>query len=227
MNVTQKLYWLMSMGITNFCSETPRRSLSAQKNPSANEEPATKIAQTHAIAAQTLADLNQEKLAFSLSSLKKTATNTVLGKGNTHPVLLCSSEFPEAEADKQADPFAGPQGTLLTKMLAAIHLSPENTYVTYLSPWRTPGNRPLTNTERTLFLPFLEKEIQFVQPQKILLFGTNVAGTLLGINSLSKARGIWHDWQGIPVRVTLPLNMIKATPQRQQAWADLQAIENK
>ncbi len=227
MKITQKLYWLMSMGITNFCSEKPKSHSSLKVQPSSVEESAATVAHTHAVSAQTLAALNQEKMSFSHSSLKKTATNTVLGKGPEQPILMCISEFPDAEADKHGDPFAGPQGTLLSKMLGAIHLDPGMTYVTYLSPWRTPGNRPLTTTEKALFLPFLEKEIQLVRPQKILIFGTNVAGALLGITSLSKARGVWHSWQDIPVRVTLPLNMVKATPQRQQAWTDLQAVENK
>jgi len=218
----------MSMGITNFCSETPRAKLTPPKTPTNSiEEPAATIAQTHAVSAKTLSELNKEKESFALSSLKKTATHTVLGKGSDQPVLMCISEFPDAEADKQGDPLAGPQGLLLTKMLAAIHLNTRNTYVTYLSPWRTPGNRPLTAAEKALFLPFLEKEIQLVCPQKILLFGTNVSSAVLGINSLSKARGVWHNWHDIPVRVTLPLNMVKATPQRQQAWADLQAVESK
>ena len=136
-------------------------------------------------------------------------------------------EMPDADSDRSGQALAGAQGEQFTKMMHAIHLDTESDiYLTYLSPWRTPGNRPLTASERALFLPFLAREIQLVQPEKILLFGAGVAQTLLNVDSLAKARGHWHKWEDIPVRVTLAISSLKSTPQRRQAWDDLQAVEN-
>ena len=135
-------------------------------------------------------------------------------------------EAPDTDADRSGQLLSGPNGELLRKMLTAIHLDTEkDVYITTLSPWRTPGNRSLTETERATFLPFLTKEIQLVQPQKIMLYGSGLAATLLHTDTLAKARGMWHQWENIPTRVTLALNTVKATPQRTQAWEDLQAVE--
>ena len=224
MQIQKKLHWLIQMGINSFCGETPQKTLStvlAKEDP-----PATLQAQTTASQAKDLPALNSEKTAFTLSSLKKTAAHTILGQGPTSPKLMCVMEAPDADTDRSGQTFSGPQGDQFSKMMQAIKLDvAHDVYLTYLSPWRTPGNRPLTETERALFLPFLLREIDLVQPQKILLFGAGVANALLKTESLAKARGQWHNYQDIPVRVTLSLSALKTTPLRRQAWDDLQAVE--
>ncbi len=224
MDIKQKLYWLMQAGISSFCADTPKRNEVVA--PTKDDTPATDKASAVAHKAKDLSTLNSDKQSFSLSSLKKTATHTVLGLGPQKPHLMCILETPDAQADKSGQLLNSSQGEQLKKMMAAIHLDIEkDVYVTFLSPWRTPGNRPLTNAERALFLPFLAREIELVQPQKILLFGAGVTHALLDIESVAKARGAWHSWQQIPVRVTLPLSALKTTPLRQQAWDDLQEVE--
>ena len=75
--------------------------------------------------------------------------------------------------------------------------------------------------------PFLDKEIEFVQPKIIFLLGTELSKALLNIDTISKARHSWHTYKGIPTRVSLSLDTIKTTTQRQQAWEDLQEIQKK
>jgi len=223
MDIKQKLCWFIQAGITSFCAERP--SSVSQTTRASDEPPASQQATAIACKAKDLPRLNEDKQAFSLSSLKKTATHVVLGQGPTKPSLMCIIEAPDAESDKTGSALTGSQAEQLKKMMAAIHLDMQNVYVSYLSPWRTPGNRPLTESERALFLPFLAREIELVQPQKILLFGAGLANALLKTESLAKARGQWHDWHGIPVRVTLALASLKTTPLRQQAWDDLREVE--
>ena len=224
MDIKQKLYWLMHAGITSFCAEQP--SCTHKESPSADDTPASQQATNIACKAKDLASLNADKQDFSLSSLKKTASHTILGQGPSTPRLMCIMEMPDTESDRSGQTLIGSQHEQLSKMMGAIHLDlSKDVYVTYLSPWRTPGNRPLTESERSLFLPFLEREIELVQPKVILLFGAGVANELLGTNSLAKARGQWHKWQTTPVRVTLALNTLKTTPLRRQAWEDLQEVE--
>lgn len=214
----------MQAGISSFCADSPQHinADTALKD----DTPATDKALAVAHKAKDLSTLNSDKQAFSLSSLKKTAANTILGRGPQKPRLMCILESPDSEADKSGQLFTGAQAEQLKKMMAAIHLDiTKDVYVAFLSPWRTPGNRPLTTAERALFLPFLMREIELVQPQKILLFGAGVTAGLLNIESVAKARGTWHEWQKIPVRVTLALSALKTTPLRQQAWDDLQQVE--
>ena len=229
MDIQKKLSWFMRAGVTFLCAESPK-SLAVQNTsaPADKQSPATAQAATFASQATTLDELNTEKQNFDLSSLKKTATHTILGAGATKPKLMCILDMPDADSDRSGEPLTGPQMEQLKKMMLAIHLDMEkDVYVAYFSPWRTPGNRPLTEAERALFLPFLTKEISFVQPQTILLFGAGLCQSLLKISTLTKARGEWHTWENIPVRVTLALATLKTTPLRQQAWSDLQQVEKK
>lgn len=227
MNIEQKLYWLMYMGISSFCAEIPAQQATLA-SPVSTDIPATTQAQAQVLSASDLPTLNAQKEAFALSSLKKTASHTLLGQGPLKPKLMCVFEIPSADSDRSGNTFSGPQGELFTNMMKAIQLDIEKEiYITYLSPWRTPGNRPLTEAEQALFLPFLAKEIELVQPKKILLFGLGVANALLKTESLAKARGTWHQFLNIPVRVTLALNTIKSTPLRRQAWQDLQEVEKE
>ena len=219
MDIKKKLYWMMQAGISCFCTEHPKTDTNFAKISS--EMPATMQATASANQAKDLPTLNADKQAFNLSALKKTASHTIFGQGNINPQLMCIMEMPDADSDRSGQTFAGAQGEQFKKMMSAINLDISDVYLTYLSPWRTPGNRPLTEAERALFLPFLAREIQLVQPKKILLFGAG------NIDSLAKARGNWHSWNTIPVRVTLALSSLKSTPQRRQAWEDLQAIEKQ
>jgi len=229
MEIQKKLYWLMQAGITCFCGDQPASQQSPKETKKANKPiAATEQASQQASQAKDLPTLNKEKVDFTLSSLKKTATHTVLGLGPTHPKLMCILEMPDSDSDKAGNALAGAQATLLTKMMKAIQLNIDTeVYITYLSPWRSPGSRPLTKTERALFYPFIAREIQLVQPQSILLFGASAVQTLLAIDSLSKARGTWHTWQGIPCRATLAPSTLKTTSLRQQAWTDLQEVQKK
>ncbi len=227
MDIQKKLYWLMGAGITCFCGEK-RHCLEDIQPPSQEQEatPATTQAHTFATHATTLESLNTEKENFNLSALKKTATHTILGKGPIKPKLMCLLEMPDGTSDRSGDAWTGAQAEQLKKMMTAIHLDiTQDVYLTYLSPWRTPGNRVLTEAERALFLPFLVQEIRLVQPQSALLFGAVLSQTLLKINTLTKARGTWHSLENIPTRVTLALSTLKTTPLRQQAWMDLQEVE--
>ena len=223
MDIKRKLYWLKQAGISYFCAEKP---LNQTPNATTTDDtPATVQATASANQANDLPTLNQDKESFNLSALKKTAAHTILGQGPHKPKLMCILEIPDTDSDRSGKTLAGAQGEQLQKMMAAIHLDiTKDVYITYLSPWRTPGNRPLTEAERALFLPFLLREIQLVEPEKILLFGNSVVQALLKIDSLAKARGSWHEWEGIPTRATLALSSLKATPQRRQAWDDLQAV---
>lgn len=225
MDIQKKLCWLTRAGVTFLCGESPKNIVTTPK-PADETSPATIQAAAFAVKATTLNALNKEKQDFALSSLKKTATHTILGSGPTKPKLMCLLDMPDSDSDRAGDALAGAQAEQLKKMMAAIHLDMEkDVYVTYLSPWRTPGNRPLTESERALFLPFLAQEIRLVNPQTILLFGAGLSQTLLKISTLAKARGAWHTWENHPVRVTLALGSLKTTPLRQQAWADLQEVE--
>ncbi|MBP5343590.1 MAG: uracil-DNA glycosylase [Alphaproteobacteria bacterium] len=223
----KKLLWLIQAGISEIIEEKPTlKSLQpSQKNTAI---PATYQAEITALQATTLDELNNLKNNFSQCPLHKTATHTLMGQGVTTPSIMCIVCAPNAESDKTGIAFSGDSGALLNRMLKAIGLDrTSNTYCTYLSPWRAPGNRKLTDTEIAMIKPFLDKEIELIKPKILLLFGAELSKALLNIDTLSKARHIWHTYKNIPTRVSLSLDTIKTTTQRQQAWEDLQEVQKK
>ena len=104
-------------------------------------------------------------------------------------LIFCSEE------DKIGLPFVGAAGKLLTKMLLAINLKREDLYITNIIPWRPPNNRAPSNEEILQCLPFVQKNIELVNPNVILLLGSTAAKSILTTTlSITKLRGKWHQY---------------------------------
>ena len=88
-------------------------------------------------------------------------------------------EAPGRDEDIPGLPFVGRAGQLLNKMLAAINLQREEVYITNVIPWRPPGNRTPTPQETEICRPFIERHIELVEPDIIMLLGGSSAKTLL------------------------------------------------
>ena len=174
--------------------------------------------------------LHQALLKFEGCSLKKTASNTFIGCGQTqNPTVFCVFDAPKAQADKSGNLFDGPNGELMKKMLASIQLSTQNCFVAPLIPWRLPGDRKPTQTEEQICLPFLKKQIELVNPSFILIFGSVGTRALLKIESISKARQqsneITINNLSIPVIPTFGPDMVSASQvSRKNAWEDLKKL---
>ena len=240
MNQVQNLKWMILSGITETISETPvnrmRGAVEAttpEEIPEVKQPPEKDVAlyQAEKLAdtAQSLAGLYAARAGFGGCALKKTAAHTLNGRGAENPDVLCYVLTPDTDDERAGRLMAGPAGELLDKMLGAIGLNlNQNAYVSSLIPWRPPGNRKPSDVELALCRPFWMREIALIKPKVILLMGANVSDAVLGISALSKARGVWHEAQGIPVRVSLaPANLIKFPAQKKQAWEDLQQVQKK
>jgi DNA polymerase len=124
---------------------------------------------------------------------------------------------------------------MLSKMMAGIGLDIEkDCYLTTVLPWRTPGGRKPTSTEMAYCLPFIKRHIEIINPRFILLFGALTSGALLGIDSLSRARGIFHPYQSeklsspIPTIATFsPSYLLKNQLHKKYAWEDLKRLKTK
>ena len=240
MNQEQNLRWLILSGVTETIGENPVNRLALNEInqptiivPSKGDQPednsALKQACQLANEAKNLVDLYQKRADFDGCALKKTARHTLNGWGALNPDVLCLVMSPDTADEKAGQLMSGETGTLLNKMLGAIGLSlNQNAYVTSLIPWRAPGNRMPTDVELALNRPFWEKEIDLIKPKLLILLGGDVSKALLGISALSKARGTWHTYRGIPTRVSLaPATLLKLPQQKKMAWEDLQQIQQK
>src|SRR3990170_67131 len=139
---------------------------SAPRNlkPHADEDP-----RALARSCASLEDLKAALARFEGCALKRTATTTVVGRGNPAARLMLVGEAPGADEDRQGRPFVGAAGQLLDRMLAAIGLDENSVYITNVLPWRPPGNRPPTPEEIAQCLPFLERQIELVAPLVLVL----------------------------------------------------------
>lgn len=157
-------------------------------------------------------------------------TNTVPGMGVPHPDVLVIGEGPGEQEDKQGLPFVGPAGQLLDKMLAAIQLDRNvNCYIANIVKCRPPYNRTPNPDEANMCRPFLDAQIHLLKPGMILCAGRTAAQNLLHIDTpLSRIRGTFYDYNGIPVLATYhPSALLREPANKRYAWEDLKLFKSK
>ena len=170
------------------------------------------------------AELKQAILTCTACDLHKTRTQGVVGVGDEKAEWLIIGEAPGADEDAQGDPFVGQAGKLLDAMLAAIDLRRgENVYIANVLKSRPPGNRNPAPEEVTACLPYLERQIQLIQPKLILAMGRFAVQSLLNTEeAISRLRGRVHQYQGVPLIVTYhPAYLLRNLPDKAKAWEDL------
>lgn len=139
----------------------------------------------------------------------------VFGVGSLDAKIMVVGEAPGAEEEVRGEPFVGPAGQLLTKMIQGMGVKREEVYISNIMNWRpqlpTPegveqvGNREPTPEEMAFCLPFLQAQIEIVNPGMILAVGATAARGLLGATSfktLGEVRGRWKQFGEKPVLVT-------------------------
>ena len=194
-------------------------------------------AQAAAGACRNLDELSEALRAFEGCALKQTATNLVFGDGNPAARLMLIGEAPGAEEDRQGLPFVGVSGQLLDRMLAAVGLDRRAVYITNMVFWRPPGNRKPTPHEYEICLPFLQRAIDLVAPQLLVLVGGTAAGALLGRSEgITKIRGTWFSYRGsvgaaereIPaIAIYHPAFLLRQPALKREAWRDLLEIKGR
>jgi DNA polymerase len=217
---------------------TPARSTAAPATPAAAraETPAPAAmpagnpsARAIAAAAQTLAELEAALRAFDGCPLKDTATNLVFADGNPAARIMLIGEAPGADEDRIGKPFVGVSGQLLDRMLAAIGLDRTSVYITNVIFWRPPGNRQPTPAEVAACLPFVERHIELVAPDILVLVGGASAKTILARSEgITRLRGRWFHYEsaGMPRPVPAlpiyhPAFLLRQPAQKREAWKDL------
>ncbi len=166
----------------------------------------------------------------------------VLGVGSLDAKIFFVGEAPGAEEEVQGEPFVGPAGQLLTKMIGGMGLKREQVYIGNIMCWRpqmpTPpgaeqiGNRPPTPEEMTFCLPFLRASIEIIQPDLLVALGGTAAQGLLGekFTTLGAARSRWHDFAGKPLMVTYhPSYLLRngSNKSKRMVWEDLLQVMEK
>ncbi|MCF8474953.1 MAG: uracil-DNA glycosylase [Emcibacter sp.] len=185
-------------------------------------------------ACHSLDDLNDAIEAFDGCSLKKTATHTVFSDGNQNSHIMLIGDAPGVDEDRYGKPFMGENGVLLDKMFKAIGLSREDDfYLSYILPWRPPGNRAPTPEEITICMPFIKRHIELFKPKMIILLGAMPASNILQSDvGITRLRGKWKEYilndDKIPVIAMFhPNYLLKQPKAKKDAWQDLLEIKSK
>ena len=193
-------------------------------------DPSAKAAAFAALRERVLACVKCAHLASS----RKTV---VFGVGNPDARLMFVGEAPGADEDAQGEPFVGRAGELLTKIIQATGLQREDVYIANIlkcrpdTPGQASGNRKPTPEEMTTCIPFLHEQIDLIQPQVLVALGATAVEGLLGKTvGITRLRGQWREYRGIPLMPTYhPAYLLRnqAISEKRKVWEDMLAVMEK
>lgn len=168
----------------------------------------------------------------------KPGKKVVFGVGDLDADIFFCGEAPGAEEEVQGEPFVGPAGQLLTKIIETMGLTREKVYIGNIMNWRPDtgtgyGNRPPTREEMAFCLPYLKAQLEIVQPRVIVALG---ATAVKGLQNLEKnprmgdLRGSWQDYEGTPFMVTYhPSYLLRnqSKKRKREVWEDMLRVMEK
>jgi DNA polymerase len=198
--------------------------------PAPAPEAAIASARELARTAPTLEALRELLERFDGCTLKRTATRLVFADGNPKARVMFVGEAPGREEDLEGLPFVGRSGKLLDRMIAAIGLDRGKAYIANVIPWRPPGNRTPTPQETQICLPFIQRQIELVDPDILVTLGNPSTQTLLSTREgIMRSRGKWFDYdtgtRTIRAIATFhPAYLLRSPSYKRMSWLDLRAI---
>ncbi|MFY0618400.1 uracil-DNA glycosylase [Shimia sp.] len=191
-------------------------------------------AQSAAKAVKTLEELEAAMAAFEHCELKRGARKLVFSDGNPAARVMIIGEAPGREEDRAGKPFVGRAGQLLDRMFAALDMGREAAqsrdaiYITNVLPWRPPQNREPEAREIAMLLPFLERHVEIVAPDVIVLMGNIACQAAFGKRGITRLRGQWQEAFGKPVLPMFhPAYLLRQPQAKREAWADLLSLKAK
>jgi uracil-DNA glycosylase len=167
---------------------------------------------------------------FDGCTLKSTATRLVFADGNPKARIMFVGEAPGRDEDIEGLPFVGRSGKLLDRMIASIGLDRSKVYIANVIPWRPPGNRTPTPQETQICLPFIQRQIELVDPDILVTLGNPSTQTLLSTREgIMKTRGRWFNYDtGTRVIRAIatfhPAYLLRSPSYKRLSWQDLRAI---
>lgn len=162
--------------------------------------------------------------------LGKTRKSFVFGSGNPQAEVVFIGEAPGADEDAQGLPFVGRAGQLLTKIIESTKTWKRlDVFICNVLKCRPPGNRPPLPEEVEQCRPYLEEQIRIIKPKLIMALGASAAQALLKTkDSVGKLRNKWHDFDGIPLRVTYhPAALLRFDGYKKDVWEDMKELTAK
>jgi uracil-DNA glycosylase len=174
----------------------------------------------------TLDEVEQGLQGCTRCKLHKGRTNIVFGVGNPKARLMFVGEAPGEDEDLKGEPFVGKAGQLLTKMIEAMGLRREDVYICNTVKCRPPNNRNPEPDELSSCEPFLKAQLAAVKPEAIVTLGKFAAQALLRDETpVSRLRGQWREYEGIPLMPTFhPAYLLRSPGEKGKVWEDLKQV---
>lgn len=197
----------------------------------AEVEPIATIEKAASLSALNWDELERLALSCQKCGLCEQRAKVVFGAGKrARPKIVFIGDGPGADEDKQGQPFVGVAGQLLTKAIEkGMGLKREDVYFCNVVKCLPPGNRNPLPEEIASCLPYLERQIELLQPEAIVTLGTTAQLALSGLNvEITNLRGQWQTWKDIPLMPTLHPEYLLQNPAAKKAfWEDLQSVMKK
>ncbi len=174
--------------------------------------------------------LVEQAVACQACPLHASRQQIVFGVGNTDADWMIIGDAPSADDDREGLPFVGKAGGLFDKMLFAIGLDREISYISTSVKCKPAGNRAVQRDELESCASFLHQQIQFVAPKIILVLGEIAAQSLLDsseplVNLRTKVH--WYQDSGIPIIASYhPAELLQSSVDKRKVWQDLQLAKS-
>lgn len=161
--------------------------------------------------------------------LSQGRSRTVFGVGNRQTRIMFVGEGPGFHEDKQGEPFVGPAGQLLDKMLAAVNLTRRDVYIANVVKCRPPDNRDPKPDEMAACLPYLRAQYALIRPDIIVCLGRIAAQVLISKDfRITRDHGKWYERKGVAITATFhPAALLRDSDKKPLAWQDLKAIRQR
>ena len=175
---------------------------------------------------ESLAGIRAELGDCQRCGLGRTRQCLVFGVGNPDARLVLVGEAPGREEDEKGEPFVGEAGRLLDRILLAMGLHRDEVYICNVLKCRPPNNRDPEPGEVATCEPFLIRQLAAIRPELIVALGRFAIQTLLQSKApISRVRGSWQQYQGIPLMPTYhPAYLLRNPNSKREVWADMKQV---
>jgi len=183
-------------------------------------EPPLRAASTLPAVVEVLGDCRRCKLCEG-------RTHIVFGVGDPGAEVMFVGEGPGADEDAQGVPFVGRAGKLLTDIIEkGMGIGRGEVYIANVVKCRPPKNRNPEPDEIVACEPFLARQIAIIRPRVLVTLGRVPTQSLLQNRTpISKQRGCWSEYRGVPVMPTFhPAYLLRNPAEKKAVWQDIQEV---
>ena len=161
--------------------------------------------------------------------LHKSRLNVVIDRGSKNADIMFIGEAPGATEDRLGQAFVGKAGKLLDLALTGLGINENDVYICNILKCRPPNNVNPTKEQALLCMDYLMRQLELVKPRVIVLLGGVAFKHLINSQAgITRARGIWTEYQNIPVMPTYhPAALLRDETKKLDMWKDIKEAWKK